>query len=680
MKNLILMALLLAGCSALNQSLNLKRSIASFKLHESVDFELKLSEEILFANGANSIFLAVEIKSGQNFNPKELKLISDVPMNKGDFVLKDGKYIIKLTPAVKSPNVKMFVTWNDQPSAIVELKTTMTPIKESLLPHKSTGNTMLWVSGLTYMRQDYLPEGQFEGFDIDNRGKNAIVSAQDSMRDFEFGFEEQARQNVSLMVSDAPNGTVSHTMHSYFVFFPRKYLPFAEINSKKEVTVTLPTGEQMMFAETGEVIDGVFEEGPVDIGPDRFKRNYADLKYQGKGIILRVNARGQMPQQGQFESTKIDMEYGIKYSSDVLIINGTTGQRCRRPKIDFWPSEDESPILFKFPTDKEFDFYLKAKCNFGIPELENILPTQTVNHSNTTSDLWNKCLKSEEMRECLAQETSHIDNAPLKSKVEFDLEQKYIKEKKAEALQISSILNNEIQSIRSTLLSEATWVSQKSCLAQSQALVVSKLTFHDIQALIKNDLIQSCSTVTAEMDSIASFEVKPLEEKIASSFDWVTLSTKERFISDCHQQAITMLTTSNRYYASPEVYTHSLVSLCTNVESSSAYGSWLQTQTVSLKEKILSLARNDLEKLAEKRAIACVVEYPIDNQLNRIRYKKARDSCLVENWSSLEEEALNEAKKDPMVARVNLDLESIEAELSGESRRLQFKLMKKYFL
>jgi hypothetical protein len=152
------------------------------------------------------------------------------------------------------------------------------------------------------------------------------------------------------------------------MFFPRTQLPLVEELSGI-IEVTLPTGEKIVFQkESKEILTGVMEEGPVDVGPDRFKRHYANLKYKGYGVILRVNARGQSPQLGQFENLKIDMEHGIKGSAEVLLINGSTGQRCRRPKSDFWEPLDVSPIEFKFPTDKEFDQYLKAKCKFSLPK------------------------------------------------------------------------------------------------------------------------------------------------------------------------------------------------------------------------------------------------------------------------------------------------------------------------
>ena len=81
-----------------------------------------------------------------------------------------------------------------------------------------------------------------------------------------------------------------------------------------------------------------------------------------------MNARGQSPQLGDSDEEKIDLEYGLKGSSEVLIMNGLTGERCRRPKADFWEPIDVSPIEFKFPTDAAFDEYLKRNCGFGLPK------------------------------------------------------------------------------------------------------------------------------------------------------------------------------------------------------------------------------------------------------------------------------------------------------------------------
>jgi hypothetical protein len=585
-----------------------------------------------------------------------------------------------LKPKVKSPSIKLFVMWKDQVSPIIELKTTLTPLTDKMLPLKTVSNTINWVSGLYYLRQDLLPEGQFEAFTVENKGKNTIVSANESSREFEFFFDEQARQNISLMISDAPNGTVSHTMHSHFMFFPRKYLPYAELN-KKQVTVTLPTGEQIVFSETGEIIDGVFEEGPVDVGPDRFKRTYADLKYHGKGILLRANARGQMPQQGQFEAAKIDMEFGLKNSADVLIINGATGQRCRRPKTDFWPAEDVSPILFKFPSDQEFDTYLKAKCNFGIPNMEHQPTSNEVeNSAQISQDLWHQCQSSTEIKNCLSEKTNQIANQDTQSQVRFALEILYSQAKETEKNQIASLLDKEVKSIHLSLLSEASWVSKETCLEKAKTLLKVSFKFHSALELIRLELIQTCASINEEMQNIATFEIAIFKEKLEANFDWAATSTIESFASDCQKQGLSFLSSAQRYAQTPSMYFPSLKFICSQMESSQVYQNWLKTQASSVEQNLSNELMIKLEAQGEELAKSCLKDFPVDGQLNRLRFKAKRESCLTENWSSLEAALIHEAKKTPLVIKLNLSLDSLKTRLNLERRKLQLKIIKKYFL
>ncbi len=679
MRKFLLLGLVLYGCSSFQGPLSNHRNIASLKNQSAFDFTLKLSQDVIFANGANSVTLKVETKNSE-VKAEDLKVVTDVSTQISKFSGSNGSFLVQIKPKVKSPNIKLFVMWKDQVSPILEIKTTLKPLTDKMIPLKTVSNSMAWVSGLEYLRQDLLPEGQFEGFSVENRGKNHIVSANEAGRGFEFSFDEQARQNISLMISDAPNGTVSHTMHSHFMFFPRKYLPFAELN-KKQVTVTLPTGEQIFFSETGEIIDGVFEEGPVDISPDRFTRTYADFKYHGKGILLRANARGQMPQQGQFESAKIDMEFGIKNSADVLIINGTTGQRCRRPKIDFWTAEDVSPILFKFPSDQEFDVYLKAKCNFGIPEMEDLSTSKEVENTKQISqDIWDQCDSSGEIKNCLAEKTDQISSQDSQSSVRFNLEILYSQAKEAEKNQIASLLDKEVKSIRLALLSEASWVDKQSCLEKSQTLLKVSFKFHSALELIRPQIVQTCSSINEEMQNIATFEIATFKDKLESNFDWAASSTIERFSSDCQKQGLSFMTSAQRYFQTPNIYLPSLKFICSQIESSPIYQVWLKGQGATVELSLSNELMIKLEAQGEELAKSCLKDFPVDSQLNRLRFKTKRDSCLTEKWASLEVSLLNEAKETPLAQRLNLSLDSLNTRLSLERRKLQLKIMKKYFL
>ena len=357
-----------------------KRYLASLTSEDVVvaKIEGELKHNVLFASGMDSTWLFVKLydEDGQlltDVDPNDLTLSTSEDVEAKPFVRKQGIYKAEILPRVKSKSIRMRVDWLEKVlSPEIVLKTTIAPLKNELLPVNHEYFQSRNMDEISVSRGSATPENGTDGFSFENMGDNRVVSLKNNkhvQRTFNFDYLEQARQNLGLMVDDIPNHTVSHTMHSLFMFFPRKNM-FVVEQLTGTINVTLPTGEKVIFQkESKEIVDGVFREGPVDVSKDRFKRQYADLKYQGKGVILRANARGQSPQLGEYEDSAIDLDYGLKGSTDVLLFNGATGQRCRRPKIDFWEPLDVTPIEFKFPTDEAFDEYLKKNCGWGLPKL-----------------------------------------------------------------------------------------------------------------------------------------------------------------------------------------------------------------------------------------------------------------------------------------------------------------------
>ena len=376
----LLLSFLLASCS---NSSHLKYKFSSSKAYlasltdESIHvakIEMSFKEPQVFASGLDSTYVVVKLYDSDgalitNVDPMDLTLSSSEDIEAKPFSIKQGIYKTDLLPRVKSPSVLMQVDWkNKTKSQVVVLKSSTSPIKDSLKPFqheylesKSNGEVMVG-------RGSRFPASGSEAFSFVNVGSNKIVKLSNSSRTFTFEYPEHARQNIAMQVDDAPNDTVSHTMHSLFMFFPRKQLPVLE-QLEKTLVVTLPNGEKMTFdKDSKQIISGVFTEGPVDTSPNKTKRHYSELNFSGRGVMLRANARGQSPQLGEFEKDKIDLDSGNTGSTEVLIINGTTGEKCRRPKSDFWEPLDVSPIEFKFSNDDDFELYLQNKCGFGLPK------------------------------------------------------------------------------------------------------------------------------------------------------------------------------------------------------------------------------------------------------------------------------------------------------------------------
>lgn len=376
-----LLLLILVACSSTS---SLKYKYTSSKKYlasltdDSVEvarIEIGLKDQKIFASGMDSTYVIVKLFDREgtlltNVDPADLTLSSSADIEAKPFTLKQGIYKSILLPRVKSPDIQMQVDWREKvKSSLITLEASTTPMKDKLLPIDHDYSESHSYGEVLVGRGSRFPASGSEEFSFVNVGENNIVKKSHSSRTFNFEYPEHARQNLAMQIDDAPNDVVSHTMHSYFMFFPRKQLPVME-QLTGTMEVTLPTGEKMIFQkESKEIVEGVFQEAPLDINKNRFKRHYPGLNYVGKGVVLRVNARGQSPQLGQYEKEKIDLEFGNTGSVDALIINGTTGERCRRPKEDFWEPIDVSPIEFKFASDEEFEKYLLEHCGFGLPKL-----------------------------------------------------------------------------------------------------------------------------------------------------------------------------------------------------------------------------------------------------------------------------------------------------------------------
>jgi hypothetical protein len=214
------------------------------------------------------------------------------------------------------------------------------------------------------------PQGKVVGFEFSNRGGNRILPQRYNIdqnhfftRDFQFRFEDRARQDMHLFLTDwAPSRDrqfrLSELMNSVIYFFPRTYVPAITETAGRSI-VTLPTGEEVEFdAKTHEVLGGVFSEGPVDLNPDKTARKFAGVSYTGKGLVVRANARGTDPRLGTMATI-------ITPSQAAHAEKGIGSYQCRVPSTELW--EQEGAVRFKFSTDEEFDRYLVSRCGFGLP-------------------------------------------------------------------------------------------------------------------------------------------------------------------------------------------------------------------------------------------------------------------------------------------------------------------------
>jgi len=144
---------------------------------------------------------------------------------------------------------------------------------------------------------------------------------------FQFRFDDRARQDIQLFISDwAPSRDkqfrLSELMNSVLHFFPRNYLP-AILASDARYVVTLPTGEQVEFdAKTREILGAYF-----------LKRRWTSIPIEPRGNSRRQLCR---PRRGCSRQCAGHRPTNREYSDDHYR-NASSGLR-QRSRLQPMPS------------------------------------------------------------------------------------------------------------------------------------------------------------------------------------------------------------------------------------------------------------------------------------------------------------------------------------------------------
>lgn len=209
-------------------------------------------------------------------------------------------------------------------------------------------------------------EGIPQKFSLDNKGGNSIVAKNEYYinRTFEFESNDLARSDMTLTIVDAPDEYTSHATYSVMVFLPRSVLPSVK-KSGDELIVTLPTKEKVYFnSKTKEITGGVFTEGPM-VQDERKKAKPANVKYRGKGVLIRADKSGDLPigDTERSDGTRLP-------SSSTAVISKEGYPDCKIPAKEIWYTDYNKKgnvfIKRELATDILMDQFLRKRCGFSI--------------------------------------------------------------------------------------------------------------------------------------------------------------------------------------------------------------------------------------------------------------------------------------------------------------------------
>lgn len=235
---------------------------------------------------------------------------------------------------------------------------------------RSVGNNI----DIRYLEKEGKKE--IQEFTITNKGGNHVVKSDEYYisRTYNLSFENLARSDMHLMVTDSPDSYTSNSTYNLLMFFPRTKLPSVKVVGD-ENHLTLPTGELVVFdAKTNTIKSGVLSEKPMAQLPVRPGCNYEEkacgrkavgdiVDYTGAGVVIKMHKSGDLPYG--------DREVGGKpqKNTDIALIK-KQGKTCKVPANELWYTDyqKKGQVFFKkeYATDEAFDQFLVKRCGFSM--------------------------------------------------------------------------------------------------------------------------------------------------------------------------------------------------------------------------------------------------------------------------------------------------------------------------
>lgn len=225
------------------------------------------------------------------------------------------------------------------------------------------------VTGITFTN-DYSsknnPNGCREGF---TEQSDCWNSSKYPNRDFNFRTRNGNPNEFSLSIRDwtATSGSVSaDEMNTSLFFVPRKTLPQMYFDKESGHIVTvLPTGEKIFHdpvtMEVKSISGNSLDFAPIDREPNRHQRKFAGVTYNGTGVMIRMDARGRLPENTHSTSFNVN-ENGSK------AILTYQGKSCKVDKADLIDISSTPPIL-KYDDQELNEKILKPICGWDITDL-----------------------------------------------------------------------------------------------------------------------------------------------------------------------------------------------------------------------------------------------------------------------------------------------------------------------
>jgi len=214
-----------------------------------------------------------------------------------------------------------------------------------------------------------------------------------------------------------------------------------------------------------------------------------------------------------------------------------------------------------------------------------------------------------------------------------------------------------------------------------EELILSKNVQPELIKMLKDKYSEAREKEVNDAFDFMAADKGEIRKRLLSNFDWVkNVIDTNQIIQDCKKEGYKLISFQPLYALKSGLFGSYLEkNSCVNINSTPEFNQWLENSKESFNEKVASGLDDKILELGFTRANECLKQYPIDSTINKIRYRKQREACLIDEWPKLENKVLQDAMKDPLVQKFQMSPEVLRGKVETSRRRLQVRVLKEKF-
>ena len=213
-----------------------------------------------------------------------------------------------------------------------------------------------------------------------------------------------------------------------------------------------------------------------------------------------------------------------------------------------------------------------------------------------------------------------------------------------------------------------------------EEIILNEEVSPELQKALMNIYLEMRGSERDAVGDFISTDKGKLRSEIVGDFVWVKdILNSSAILRDCRKIALSKITFPVLYEMRSVAFARLIDQSCQNIQESPEYNTWLEQSKSVFKDKSVVGLENRILELAKIKAKSCLVQYPVDTNLNRLKFKVERENCLMGDWKQIEASAIKEFETDPMVVKFKIDVSAVKLQLEVNRRRQQLRVMKEFF-